>query len=102
MASWFMLRRWRAALRRSLSYDPNVDTTAPAILELGLVLLAAAGAGWVARRLTLPAVVGYLVVGLAVSPFAPVAWLAMACCSIRTDCAGSTETSSSPRPSRSC
>ena len=58
-------------LRPSLSYDPNVDTTAPAILELGLVLLAAAGAGWVARRLTLPAVVGYLVVGLAVSPFTP-------------------------------
>jgi CPA2 family monovalent cation:H+ antiporter-2 len=48
-----------------------MDTTAPAILELGLVLLAAVGAGWVARRLTLPAVVGYLVIGLAVSPFTP-------------------------------
>jgi CPA2 family monovalent cation:H+ antiporter-2 len=48
-----------------------MDTTAPAILDLGLVLLAAVGAGWVARRLTLPAVVGYLVVGLAVSPFTP-------------------------------
>ncbi len=48
-----------------------MDNTAPAILELGLVLLAAVGAGWVARRLSLPAVVGYLVVGLAVSPFTP-------------------------------
>lgn len=41
------------------------------ILEIGGVLLAAAGAGWVARKLTLPAVVGYLVVGLAISPFTP-------------------------------
>jgi CPA2 family monovalent cation:H+ antiporter-2 len=48
-----------------------MDTTAPAILEIGLLLLAAVGAGWVARRLTLPAVVGYLLVGLAVSPFTP-------------------------------
>lgn len=42
-----------------------------AVLEIGLVLLAAAAAGWVARRLTLPAVIGYLVVGIAVSPFTP-------------------------------
>jgi CPA2 family monovalent cation:H+ antiporter-2 len=48
-----------------------MDSTAPAILEIGLVLLAAVGAGWVARRLALPAVVGYLVVGLVVSPFTP-------------------------------
>jgi CPA2 family monovalent cation:H+ antiporter-2 len=48
-----------------------VDTTAPAILELGLLLLAAVGAGWLARRLRLPAVIGYLVVGLSVSPFTP-------------------------------
>jgi CPA2 family monovalent cation:H+ antiporter-2 len=48
-----------------------VETTAPAILEIGIVLLAAVGAGYVARRLHLPAVVGYLVVGLAVSPFTP-------------------------------
>ena len=41
------------------------------ILDIGAVLLAAAAAGWVARRLTLPAVIGYLVVGLAVSPFTP-------------------------------
>jgi CPA2 family monovalent cation:H+ antiporter-2 len=48
-----------------------VEITAPAILEIGALLLAAAGAGWVARRLGLPAVVGYLVVGFAVSPFTP-------------------------------
>ena len=48
-----------------------METTAPAIAELGLVLLVAAGAGWVARRLGLPAVVGYLAVGLAISPFTP-------------------------------
>jgi CPA2 family monovalent cation:H+ antiporter-2 len=48
-----------------------VETTAPAILEIGIVLLAAVGAGFVARRIGLPAVVGYLVVGLAVSPFTP-------------------------------
>ncbi|HEY2888808.1 MAG TPA: cation:proton antiporter, partial [Candidatus Limnocylindrales bacterium] len=39
--------------------------------ELGLVLLLAAGAGWLARALRLPAVVGYLAVGLALSPFTP-------------------------------
>lgn len=48
-----------------------MEATAPAILELALLLLAAAGAGWVARRIGLPAVVGYLVVGVAVSPFTP-------------------------------
>jgi CPA2 family monovalent cation:H+ antiporter-2 len=48
-----------------------MEDTAPAILELGLLLLAAVAAGWVARRLTLPAVVGYLIVGLSVSPFTP-------------------------------
>ena len=45
--------------------------TAPIILDLGLVLLAAAAGGWLARRVGLPAVVGYLVVGLLVSPFTP-------------------------------
>ncbi|MBP1706135.1 MAG: sodium:proton antiporter, partial [Chloroflexi bacterium] len=45
--------------------------TAPLLLDIGLVLLLAAGAGWVARRLHLPAVIGYLLVGLAVSPFTP-------------------------------
>lgn len=45
--------------------------TAPLILDIGLVLLAAAGGGWLARRIGLPAVVGYLAVGLFVSPFTP-------------------------------
>ena len=45
--------------------------TAPAVLEIGLLLLLAVAAGWLARRLGLPAVVGYLVVGLIVSPFTP-------------------------------
>lgn len=45
--------------------------TAATVLEVGAILLAAAFAGWVARRLTLPAIVGYLVVGIAVSPFTP-------------------------------
>jgi CPA2 family monovalent cation:H+ antiporter-2 len=48
-----------------------MDVTAPPIFELGVVLLLAAGTGWVARRLRLPAVVGYLAVGLALSPFTP-------------------------------
>jgi monovalent cation:H+ antiporter-2, CPA2 family len=48
-----------------------VENTAPAIFELGLLLLLAALAGWAARRAGLPAVVGYLAVGLAVSPFTP-------------------------------
>jgi CPA2 family monovalent cation:H+ antiporter-2 len=48
-----------------------VDASAPAILEIGLVLLAAACAGLLMRRLGLPAVVGYMVVGLLVSPFTP-------------------------------
>jgi len=45
--------------------------TAPSILELGVVLLAAAALGWAARRVGLPAVVGYLVLGVVVSPFTP-------------------------------
>ncbi len=48
-----------------------MERTAPTILEIGVVLLAAAAAGWGARRIGLPAVVGYLGVGLAVSPFTP-------------------------------
>ena len=44
---------------------------APAILEIGLVLLLAVAAGWVARRFGLPAVLGYLLVGIIVSPFTP-------------------------------
>jgi CPA2 family monovalent cation:H+ antiporter-2 len=45
--------------------------SAPSVLELGLLLVAAVAAGWLARRIGLPAVVGYLVLGLAVSPFTP-------------------------------
>ena len=45
--------------------------TAPLILDIGLVLLAAAAGGWLARRIGLPAVVGYLAVGLVISPFTP-------------------------------
>jgi CPA2 family monovalent cation:H+ antiporter-2 len=45
--------------------------TAPAVLEIGTVLLLAVGAGWLARRAGLPAVLGYLAVGLVVSPFTP-------------------------------
>jgi K+:H+ antiporter len=48
-----------------------MDETARPILEVGALLLAAAAVGWLARRLGLPAVVGYLAVGLAVSPFTP-------------------------------
>ena len=48
-----------------------METSAPAILELALLLLAAAAAGWLARRAGLPAVIGYLVVGALVSPFTP-------------------------------
>jgi CPA2 family monovalent cation:H+ antiporter-2 len=45
--------------------------TAPAVLEIGMVLLFAVGAGWLARRVGVPAVLGYLAVGLVVSPFTP-------------------------------
>ena len=48
-----------------------MELTAPIIAELGGLLLAAAAAGWLARRAGLPSVVGYLVVGVAVSPFTP-------------------------------
>src|SRR5712692_8527464 len=41
------------------------------VLEIGVVLLAAALAGAVSRRLGLPAVLGYLLVGLFVGPFTP-------------------------------
>jgi CPA2 family monovalent cation:H+ antiporter-2 len=48
-----------------------MEVSAPGILDVGIVLLLAAGAGWLARALSLPAVVGYLAVGLAISPFTP-------------------------------
>lgn len=47
-----------------------MQTAAP-VLEIGVVLLAAALAGALSRRLGLPAVLGYLVVGLLVGPFTP-------------------------------
>lgn len=46
-------------------------TTEAAILEIGLVLLLAVLAAGLARRVRMPAVVGYLAVGLVVSPFTP-------------------------------
>jgi K+:H+ antiporter len=48
-----------------------VDHTAPAILDLGLLLFLAALAGRAARAVGLPAVLGYLLIGVAVSPFTP-------------------------------
>jgi CPA2 family monovalent cation:H+ antiporter-2 len=48
-----------------------VDRTAPAILDLGLLLFLAALAGRGARAIGLPAVIGYLLVGVLVSPFTP-------------------------------
>ena len=48
-----------------------MDHTAPAVLDLGLLLLLAALAGYAARSVGLPAVVGYLAVGVVVSPFTP-------------------------------
>jgi monovalent cation:H+ antiporter-2, CPA2 family len=48
-----------------------MEETAGPILEIGVLLLAAVGAGWLARRVALPAVVGYLFLGVAVSPFTP-------------------------------
>jgi len=41
------------------------------VLDIGVVLLAAALAGALSRRLGLPAVLGYLIVGLLVGPFTP-------------------------------
>lgn len=44
---------------------------APVVLDIAVALLLAAAFGWAARRVGLPAVVGYLLAGLAVSPFTP-------------------------------
>jgi len=48
-----------------------MDHTAGPILEIGVLLLGAVGVGWLARRIGLPAVVGYLAFGIVVSPFTP-------------------------------
>src|SRR5690242_8255393 len=48
-----------------------MEHTAGPILEIGVLLLAAVVAGWLARRLGLPAILGYLALGIVVSPFTP-------------------------------
>jgi CPA2 family monovalent cation:H+ antiporter-2 len=48
-----------------------MDDTARAVLEIGLILVLATLAAALARSAGLPAVLGYLVVGLLVSPFTP-------------------------------
>jgi CPA2 family monovalent cation:H+ antiporter-2 len=49
----------------------SVVETAPLVLNVGAVLLVAATSGLAARRVGLPAIVGYLLTGLMVSPFTP-------------------------------
>ena len=49
----------------------TIVETAPLVLNVGVVLLAAATMGFVARKLGLPAVFGYIFTGLLVSPFTP-------------------------------
>src|SRR4029079_5838497 len=56
---------------RPAPYDDAVERTTLPIFELGVLLLVAALAGWLARRLRLPAIVGYLALGVLVSPFTP-------------------------------
>lgn len=51
--------------------DALTIETAPLVLDVGVVLMVAATLGLVARRLGLPAIIGYLVTGLLVSPFTP-------------------------------
>lgn len=48
-----------------------MEHTAGPILEIGVLLLSAVVAGWIARRIGLPAVIGYLALGIVVSPFTP-------------------------------
>ena len=48
-----------------------VVDTAPLVLDVGIVLLGAATMGFAARKVGLPAIVGYLLTGLLVSPFTP-------------------------------
>ena len=48
-----------------------VVDTAPLVLDVGVVLLGAATMGFAARKVGLPAGVGYLLTGLLVSPFTP-------------------------------
>src|SRR3977135_332698 len=53
------------------SWSSLMDDTARAVLEIGLILVLATLAAALARSAGLPAVLGYLAVGLAVSPFTP-------------------------------
>lgn len=49
----------------------SIVETAPLVLNVGVVLTAAATMGFAARKLGLPSVIGYLITGLIVSPFTP-------------------------------
>ena len=49
----------------------SIVETAPLVLDVGIVLMAAATSGLIARKFGLPAIVGYLLTGLLVSPFTP-------------------------------
>jgi monovalent cation:H+ antiporter-2, CPA2 family len=49
----------------------SIVETAPLVLDVGAVLLVAATSGLLARKVGLPAIVGYLLTGLLVSPFTP-------------------------------
>ena len=55
----------------SQQVQTGVIQTAPLVLDIGVVLLIAASLGLLARRLGLPAILGYLATGLLVSPFTP-------------------------------
>ena len=49
----------------------SIVETAPLVLNVGVVLTAAATMVFAARKLGLPSVIGYLITGLLVSPFTP-------------------------------
>ena len=49
----------------------QIVETAPLVLDVGIVLLIAATLGFFARKVGLPAIIGYLLTGLLVSPFTP-------------------------------
>jgi len=49
----------------------SIVETAPLVLDVGVVLLLAGAFGLIARRFGLPAVIGYLLAGIVVSPFTP-------------------------------
>jgi CPA2 family monovalent cation:H+ antiporter-2 len=49
----------------------SIVDTAPLVLNIGVVLGAAATMGFAARKVGLPSVIGYLATGLLVSPFTP-------------------------------